>query len=371
MRLSWLLAALVLLVGIGSTPAATPAPLKKLHILMVFDTNDEDLIYSLKVDEWRMERLIHKNIPASLFNLKVLKGKDVTADKILAYYKNLKVKPDEGLLFFYGGHGAIDPRANIGHYFSLTQGKVLIRSDLRKAMEAKKAAAVLIISDCCSTKLKIPAPKVPNKRAGYATAKTLHPTIKQVLFQARGTIDVTAATDNASWGDGVSGGLFTRSLCRVIEKPVKDLDVNKDGRVNWIEFFPILQKETEIVFKTWTKELKARGQDHVVTEKNQKPRAFSLGGKTWAIVGIENATGKEMTYKYRWASKDPWKTITLPAGEKKAHPLAVTPGTLPMFEAQFEGIKAVQKLKPGLHEGDETPTYNDGEQYRIKPRKKK
>src|SRR5436190_7515001 len=143
-----LLALLAAGLATGTAPGAEPPALKKLRILMVFDTSDKDLAPSLKIDDWRMRRLVKKTIPESMRTLDVLTGKDVTADKIFDYYKKLKTGADEGLLFFYGGHGAIDPKK--GHYFQLTNGKALVRGELRAAMEAKKAGVVLIISDCCS-----------------------------------------------------------------------------------------------------------------------------------------------------------------------------------------------------------------------------
>src|SRR2546427_343578 len=75
---------------------AAPAELKKLHVLMVFDTNDEGLESSLKIDEWRMRRALTETIPADRCTVSVLKGDDVTPERILGYYSALKPNSDDG-----------------------------------------------------------------------------------------------------------------------------------------------------------------------------------------------------------------------------------------------------------------------------------
>ena len=89
---------------------------------------------------------------------------------------------------------------------------------------------------------KLP-PALSTSRGGPGVpARALHPTVRCLFFQARGTVDITAATDNASWSDNKKGGLFTRSLARLVElTPLRELDKDRDGVVTWSEFFPQLR----------------------------------------------------------------------------------------------------------------------------------
>src|SRR5262245_11471627 len=245
--------ALMLLAGAPAAPAqaprvSPPAELKKLHVLMVFDTKDERLEPSLVIDEKRLTQLWANTMPKERYSLTVLKGAKVTPQAILEHYRKLKLGPSEGALFVYGGHGAIDPKK--GHYLQLASGKPLIRSELRKAMEATRAGLVVIVSDCCSTPIRL---KTTRDRGitKQESPKRLHPTVRCLLFQARGTVDVTAATNNAAWSDNERGGLFTRSFAALLAGPVKPLDTNKDGFVTWQEYFPKLQRETEVLFDGW------------------------------------------------------------------------------------------------------------------------
>jgi hypothetical protein len=351
---------------------APPAELKKLHVLMAFDTKDERLEPSLAVDEQRMTRLWANAIPKERYSLTVLRGDKVTPQAILGHFRKLKLGPSEGALFFYGGHGAIDPAK--GHYLQLASGKPLLRSELRKAMEATRAGLVVLVTDCCSTPIRL---KTTRDRGitKLDEPKRLHPTVRCLLFQARGTVDVTAATNNAAWSDNERGGLFTRAVASLLIAPVKSLDTNKDGFVTWREFFPKLQRETEALFDRWLREM--RSYKVTITGTNQKPYAYALGkrllptARSYAVLSVENGTGEVVKYRYRWAGETAWQSATLQKGEKRAHSLALKDdASPPELEAQFDGIKSAQRLKARKWTGTGEPTSDDAKpnQYRLRPR---
>lgn len=353
---------------------APPPELKKLHILMVFDTNDERLASSLLIDEKRLGRLWASTIPATRHTARVLTGKEVTATAIMDHYRKLKLGQDEGVLFFYGGHGAADPKK--GNYLDLQAGKPLIRSDLRRAMEATGAGLVLILTDCCSTPVKLPT-KRERALPQPVSPERIAPTVRCLLFQARGTVDVTAATGNASWSDSERGGLFTRALVALLGKPVTALDRNKDGFVTWQEAFPVLQRDTEVLFDGWLRDLRA--SKIATAAKSQRPHAFLLGkrlaseSQAHAVLSVENATGEAMTYRYRWAGQTAWQSQSLGKGERHLHALPLKDdASPPELEAQFEGIRAVQRLKSRRWVGKAEPQLDDARQahYRIRPRSK-
>src|SRR5947207_4321060 len=96
------------LIALAPAARADDAPeLKRLRALIVVDTKS-NLAESVHEDGERVEKLLHDNVPANRYTLKVLKGDDVSEAKILDFYKNLKTGPDEALFFFYAGHGAYD-----------------------------------------------------------------------------------------------------------------------------------------------------------------------------------------------------------------------------------------------------------------------
>src|SRR5262245_8920017 len=200
--LTGLLALSAVLVVPAAVPAERPsaAELKKLHILMVFDTRASDLAKSVRVDEWRMRLLWKETIPSGRYTLTTLSGAKVTKEGILAHYKNLRLGPNDGVLFYYAGHAATDVKTG-KHYFDLAGDNPLFRKDLVKSMEATRAGLVVLLTDCCSTPREIMRKDGfddlgENLALGRGEATRLHPTVRQLLFLARGTVDVTAATDN-------------------------------------------------------------------------------------------------------------------------------------------------------------------------------
>jgi hypothetical protein len=186
------------------------------------------------------------------------------------------------------------------------------------------------------------------------------------LFQARGTVDITAATDNASWSDNLAGGLFTRSIARMFQQPIRVLDGNKDGFVSWREFYPQLRDETRSLFGAWRKEMLSRGE--TIDERKQVPHAYGLG-KAFAVVGIENATRGELTYRWRWAGQEQWHETRLAAGQKKVHtrPVGPSEASLPVLEAKVDGVKKTASLKPIEWTGEAAPV-ELARHYRIRPR---
>jgi hypothetical protein len=371
------LSRLIVLFALAWLPPGSPAlaaeEVKKLHVLVVLDTEDELLTASLAIDKKRIRHFLKTNIPEERYALTVIEGKDVTPERIVAYYRDLKVEADDGLLCFYGGHGATDPEK--GHYLKLACRRPLVRSELRKAMEAKRARLTVILSDCCSTPRPIARPsKVTAKGAReVAAAREVHPTVRCLLFRASGTVDVTAATTNASWSDTEKGGLFTRSVCRMMTTPIKALDIDRDGFVSWQEFFPQLRKETERIFRTWSRELRARGEK--IEDASQRPHSFLLGNnqasRTYAVVGLENGSGAALVYRWRWPGQDDWKEERLQRGQKRVHflPWSEAGRQPPKLEVVVVG-RGSSRLTTQPWTGQGEPVFGDGKAYRLRPGKK-
>lgn len=377
-----LLALTLAAVLVGSTSSVLhAAELKRLHILMVFDTQTSELTRGLKIDEMRMRKLWQETIPHGRYQLTVVSGRNVKRATILGHLKGLRPTADEGVVCYFAGHGATDPVTR-KHYFNLSSDRPLFRSEVVNALQATGAPLVVLLSDCCSTPERIKNKNIiqiqqrgvtATARATVAAtpARSLHPTIRALLFEARGTVDVTAATGNPSWSDVLKGGLFTRSISRMVRSTARTNDGNGDGRLTWKEFFPRLQRDTELLFKEWKKEMVARGETGI-TERNQKPHAFSLGddlpasSARLAAVGLENATGKPLLYRYRWTGQGSWSELRLQAGEKKLHTLTVRDGTaVPTLEAKF-GVSQPRQLAAAEWTGTGSPSYDASRQYRIR-----
>ncbi|SRR5579883_562677 len=344
-------AAMVVGIGLGLTmalglaAAAGPAPeLRKVHALLVVDTMSS-LAESVKVDGERMERLLYNNLPADRSEIRVLTGKDVSAEGILAYYRTLKVTPNDALLFYYAGHGATDPEK--GQFLALHElkAKPLIRGDLRRAMEQNRPGLIVIITDCCSDRHPLPG-KMRRIYEEEGRARAIQPVLRCLLYQSRGVVDITASSGNAAFGDDHEGGIFTRSIDKLVRGGIENLDADRDGFVSWPEFFARVQKETQGTFVTWANRQRALGED--VDQKSQKPRAFSLGSIGGAVpVRLRNDHNTPVDYQYRWVGHPSWESGRLaPHGIAEHAPPADGTARPTALEVRYEGGKTAQ-LQPG------------------------
>jgi hypothetical protein len=366
------LAALVALALSALVPAARatedparPNELKRVRALLVIDT-ESNLVDSVKHDRENMRILLQEHIPAERCKVDVLEGKKVTRQDILRYYRDLKTGPDEALLFFYAGHGCIDHDLGQCLQPQMAKTPLVPRAEVRKAMEQKGAGLVVLLTDCCSTRLK--AKPKPNGRQTIKGVK-LHPVLRCLFFQHRGTVDVTAAEDDTgSFGDDEHGGVFTGSLVTLLEGDLQTVDRNGDGFVSWKEFFPILARETEKNFRAFAE--RARANNEAVGQKTQRPRSFALPdapvSRTFAVVSLRNDSGKPVRYRYRWSGEKDWKEASVPEKGTASHNLALAQGrSLPEFEIEAINEKGKGTLRPGKWSGTGQPAYQDGKEYNI------
>jgi Caspase domain len=366
--------------GAAAVSASEAPEQKRLLALLVIDTNS-NLAESVACDLHTMECLLRNNIPEGRLEVKILKKDEVTREKILDHYKKLDVKPTDALLFFYAGHGATDP--DLGHCLVLQHSndkqerkyRLLARRELRDVMQEKQPGLVVILTDCCSNIVRLKESKRPVSE--FVTPKVVTPVVRNLLFQHRGIVDISASTNEPSWGDDRQGGLFTRSLRATMESKVADLDANKDGFVTWAECFPVLSKKTNEEYLRYKSEhMRSEDGKDLAKQKEQLPRVYRLLpdaplGKqgSWAVVSLTNRTKDPVSFKYRWAGNTEWTEEMLPKGEKTtiSLPLAGGAGQVPVLELLEKSEKQSQKLEAKRWEGTGHPGFNQGMKYSFKP----
>ena len=132
-------------------PAAVKAhEAARLRILLVVDTDDRlGVTWGRDGDNVKMvlEAALKKQRLGDRFTLDLLTGKQVTPDRIVAYYRDLVARPGESLVFYYSGHGGL--HYTKGHYLALTHGR-LYRTELLAAMAARKPQLTVVLTDCCA-----------------------------------------------------------------------------------------------------------------------------------------------------------------------------------------------------------------------------
>lgn len=358
-----------LLVLAGWLIAALPLPaaeLTKVRVLLVLDTASKDLQASLIKDKENLHDLLKNNIPASRLVLTTLTGKQVNKKAILAHYRNLKPGKNEGLVFIYGGHGAMDRKR---HFLAFgPRQERLYRSELRRAMLAKKAPLTVILTDCCSS--PVPSTFATTKKGAVESEgeTRLHPVMRDLFFRTRGLVDITGAQPGKpSWSDTMTGGVFTQALCFTLVRPIKELDFNKDGKVTWDEFFVAVQEHTGKSFGAWANAMRRLNQ--TIDDSVQLPDAFALPRSGYAVLSIGNTTTKDLKYTYRWPGQTRWETIVLKPGEKRVHLRPRGLGDKVLMETRIGGISKVQKLPAKVWVGNQAPKVDNGNQFNIRSKK--
>ncbi len=378
----------LLLAGIAGLLSELPlraddTPIRKLHVLFAIDTNS-NLRDSVTLDHDRMDRLLRAHVQGEKLEIVTLKGKDVTAENVLKHYQNHKFGPGDAVLFFYAGHGAKDPKK--GHAFVPQMQKTppIYRSDVVEVMKKSGAGLVVVLSDCCSTEAKLAGKPFYGtiRPVKPASATATHPTLEALFFRHRGVVDLTAASDKqASWGDHRDGGIFTRTLARLLLQPSSDFQKEKGSVLTWAEFFPAVKKETEGTFRSWQSKMRSKGEE--VDQAAQTPASFSLGeavrgiepvdGKgppVHAVICLVNESGEELRYKFRWAETDEWKSTTLADKKRSEHSTPVGKSGIPKFAILMEGNKKPIELDADTWTGEKVPPGAAGREYPIILRKK-
>lgn len=219
----------------------------KIDLLVVADTDSK--LQGVERDGWQVRDVFEKGVlDTQVLHATTLQGSRVDPGPIVDYYRRLAVGPNDALVFYYSGHGAIDP--DRGQAMT-TQRGVLFRRDLQSVMEARGARLNVIFTDCCSNIVVLPPGGVGAPMAvPEVTPPLIAPLLRQLFLEHRGTVCITAASPGQSaWGDNEVGGYFTASLAsRLRVGDPQRYDGNGDGFAGWDEVFPEIREGARMHF---------------------------------------------------------------------------------------------------------------------------
>jgi hypothetical protein len=274
---------LVALAGVLTQPVrASATEAAKLHVLIVGDTLGQGAHqFGFDLDIANVRRVVEESMKAQnmgdRYTIQTLQGPDVTRARVLGYYKNLKASPNDVLLFYYTGHGAIDTKR--GHHFELRDGR-LYKTELLQAINRHNPRLAVLLNDCCSTVVGVGQLSPNAKYASLPGAvksdqavtkepapafKTTGSAFRDLFFRHTGLVDIMAAAtgQGASGNRKLGGSFFTVALATLLSKEGARFDLDGNGFVEWNEFFTQLRQETVSVSKSG-------GQPHT-------PQAVNLG----------------------------------------------------------------------------------------------
>jgi hypothetical protein len=164
----------------------------QLKIVIATDESEQEVGKDMIVNAAALRITLLRNVPQTLYAVHQVPPERFTAGAILAEIDGLGVAPDDSVFVYYGGHGAYDPERKTYVMASGDEGRaVLFASQIRDAVEAKKARLSVIILDCCKTlrpikgEISFPAPEVPPTQVS--------PLFNRLFFQPSGTVVIESS----------------------------------------------------------------------------------------------------------------------------------------------------------------------------------
>ena len=217
--------------GNSPIPPVTTVLATKLHFVLVANTNDPRIGYSVQKDVINITSQIKDvatflNLPLNLVEISGAKFGKAGVETAL---NNLKPGTNDIVIFYYSGHGYSNDRNANEQYpqFDLRQSRfddvlvaTLNASEVLTKIKSKNARLNLVITDCCNSSLGLLKPEGKNFALTTKSLMSWEKSYCYDLFmKSKGTVIATAAKKGQyAYGNTDVGGYFTSNLITSMEK---------------------------------------------------------------------------------------------------------------------------------------------------------
>lgn len=220
-----------------------------LYCITVTDDVDEKISKTTTIDRDNIQRFF--GYGADVLNMKVryvaIQGKDFNFNKVNSVVRNLKVKPNDVVVFSYSGHAFSYSKDPAYQYPQLAlwhgnKNAAFFRSNsinletIFNSLRAKGARLTIVLGDCCNTdagitrKLEEPEPPPP---ASMGVEVLIRRNYMRLLMEAEGAyIACAAKKGEPAAGDTLSGGFFTSNFTQILYNRVRG-EANIDPKNAW------------------------------------------------------------------------------------------------------------------------------------------
>jgi hypothetical protein len=234
--------------------------------------------------------------------------------KIFETIRNIRVGNNDTVLFYYSGYGTMNTNNNnaltycivqeVGEGSVPTKHTFIAKKSIIDLLQAKNPRLIVVLSDCCSVKSKIPNSPT-NKMSSISYAEITLPLYHSLFFESKGLVDINGAQDGkpSLWYSTRSKGLiFTNAFCSCLRQ-------YENQRIDWKTFFPIIQKTTENWAEKEIQENPEYWEEDVQSGlTGQKPKAISLGNSG----GTEKpSNGEKSIFGIRCLNRADYKGVTV------------------------------------------------------------
>jgi hypothetical protein len=244
------------------------APLNKIHLIVMSNTLVEDLSGSIKINEAGIERFMGSLIEqaGNSVNQIEIDGKDFTLATMNGKIKNLTVAENDGIIFYYSGHGfRTTDQLDSFPYLDIRYNTLVQRinannsrnlKDIYEELKAKKPAFCIVIGECCNDTtdnglttgdLLKNIPK-PSLKPAKASLDPIREDLARNLLTFRGSLLVsTAHPYQRSYYDSDKGGVFWYFFRNIMFQNL--VGAQSPTSTSWIDYLSYAAKQTETTVK--------------------------------------------------------------------------------------------------------------------------
>jgi uncharacterized protein YcfL len=190
-----------------------------LHAIILADTNDKKIGASTKVDFNKFMNLAKEISNNTGMKLKdySFKGNSLNHNFVITRLNNLRVNPNDVVIFYYAGHG-VNPDTGTRWPSMILNGKSLELNFVVNTIQKKHPRLFLAIADTCNTFSNDRAVTLVN-RSQSGSSVPVSKNYQELFLRARGSIVASGAKPGQlSWSDSKYGGLFTYQFLESLKR---------------------------------------------------------------------------------------------------------------------------------------------------------
>ena len=207
----------LLILPIALVLCASHAQAQHLHAVFVVACDDASIGKSVWVDGQNMINWIQTGLSANRYTIHVVEGEAASPKNVISKIKNLPIKREDAVLFYYSGHGAFDNQTGT-HYFQFSNSSnVLQRSTVKNAIRSLAPRLTVMISDCCASILPLRRDDFNPESANASGGQGVTPIVSQLFFNTRGVVDITSSRPGQYSVGYPDGGVLTNAFLSVVQ----------------------------------------------------------------------------------------------------------------------------------------------------------
>lgn len=186
-----------------------------LKALLIADTNDASIGQSVKTDLYTMKRELEliSQYAGMKLDIKTMESNEVNNSNVVRAVKNLKVGPDDTLIFYFSGHGYRHSTKDTKWPMMHLKGGGLDFYWVATTLKAKNPRFMMVMTDSCNSYTD----RSPLMDKTFRPIEKAN-SYRKLFAEARGSIIASASSPGEyAWGSS-AGGAFSLKLLREIRK---------------------------------------------------------------------------------------------------------------------------------------------------------